>query len=95
MNISQNNTPRPKISDSHEKKPFSRTSGAVHCKVPLPILVAIIKAYCNLKVSTLAGIDLTACHMVLTGEFPGRPASFVMRGSGGSVDFCDILDWKV
>ena len=40
--ISQNNTPRPKISDAQEKDAsLSRTSGAVHGKEPLPILVAM------------------------------------------------------
>ena len=35
------------------------------------------------------GIDFTPGQPVSTGEFPG-PASFVMRRSGGPVDFWDI-----
>ena len=38
----------------------------------------------------VAGIDFTAGSPVPTGEFPGGPASFVMKRSGGPVDFWDI-----
>ena len=36
------------------------------------------------------GIDFPASPPVPTGEFPGGPASFVMRRSSGPVDFWDI-----
>ena len=40
-------------------------------------------------VAVFSGTDFTANLLVLTGEFPG-PASFVMRESGGPVDFWNI-----
>ena len=37
-----------------------------------------------------ARINFTAGQSVPTGEFPGRPANFVMRMSGRPADFCDF-----
>ena len=37
-----------------------------------------------------AGMDFTAGPLILTGEFPGGPARFVMRRSGGPFNFWDI-----
>ena len=40
-------------------------------------------------------IDFTADPPVLTGGFPGGPASFVMRRSSRPVDFWDIHKVKI
>ena len=41
-------------------------------------------------IMTITGIDFSAGPPVPTCEFPGGPASFLMRRSGGPVDFGDI-----
>ena len=51
-----------------------------------------VRVRVRIKVSIMSdyriGINFTAGPPVLTGEFPGGPANFVMRRSGGPIDFC-------
>ena len=49
----------------------------------------LVFAVIILNASRYTGMDLTAGPPVPTGEFPGGPASFVMRRSDGPVDFLD------